>query len=126
MNKSTKFKVDGQYSKCMIPSRTFSLIKYFWISTCLVLWWKIGFLAKEIADWLFEEIKDGSDCPYPISFKRCLNQIASWAATNMTRYLISMVEKDTIGCFLEAQKIAPKPMLNTYEKVDFLSSLSLS
>jgi len=35
-----------------------------------------------------------------------------------------MVEKEIVGYFLEAQEIAHEPMLNTYAKVDFISSLS--
>lgn len=50
--------------------------------------------------------------------------MASWATIDMAQYSTSMVERDTIGCFLEAQEIAPEPMLNTYVEVDFLSSLT--
>jgi len=42
----------------------------------------------------------------------------------MAQYLNFVVEREIIGCFLEAQEIAPKPMLNRYAEVDFLSSLS--
>jgi len=42
----------------------------------------------------------------------------------MAWYSASMVEREIVYYFLEAQEIAPEPMLNTYAKVDFLSSLS--
>jgi len=48
----------------------------------------------------------------------------SWAATDMARYSASVVEREIVGYFLEAQEIAPELMLNTYVEVDFLSYLS--
>jgi len=50
--------------------------------------------------------------------------MASCVAIDMAWYSTSMVEREIIGYFLEAQEITPKPMLNTYGEVDFLSSLS--
>jgi len=50
--------------------------------------------------------------------------MASWAAIDMAWYSTSMVEREIVGYLLEAQEIAPKPMLNTYAEVDFMSSLS--
>ena len=44
--------------------------------------------------------------------------MASWAAADMARYSASVVERDTVGCFLEAQEIAPEPMLNTYAEIE--------
>jgi len=41
----------------------------------------------------------------------------------MAQYSVSMVEREIVDYFLEAQEIALEPMLNTYAKVNFLSSL---
>ena len=52
--------------------------------------------------------------------------MASWATTDMAWYSNFMVEREIVGYLLEAQEIAPEPMLKTNAKVNFLSSLSLS
>jgi len=39
--------------------------------------------------------------------------MASWVAIDIARYSASLVERVVVGCFLEAQEIAPEPMLNT-------------
>ena len=70
-----------------------------------------------------EEIKYEPSFSYPISFRICLSQIASWATIDMAQYSVSMVEREIVDYFLEAQEIALEPMLNTYAKVNFLSSL---
>jgi len=73
---------------------------------------------------LFEEINDEPPCSYPIYFKRCLSQIASWITIDMAWYSTSVVQREIVSYFLEAQEIALEPMLNTYVEVDFLLSLS--
>jgi len=40
--------------------------------------------------------------------------MASLAVINMVQYSTSMVEKEIVEYFLEAQEIALEPMLNTY------------
>jgi len=42
----------------------------------------------------------------------------------MAWYSNSVVEREIVGYFLEAQEIAPEPMIYIYIEVDFLSSLS--
>jgi len=42
----------------------------------------------------------------------------------MGQYLTFVVEIEIVGYFLDAQEIAPEPMLKKYKEVDCLSSLS--
>jgi len=39
--------------------------------------------------------------------------MASFAASDIARYSTSMMKRAVVGCFFEAQEIAPEPILNT-------------
>ena len=52
------------------------------------------------------------------------NQTASCVARQSATYSDSEVDKDTLGCFLLVQLIAPSDIINTLPEVDFRSSVS--
>ena len=51
----------------------------------------------------------------------CLNQMASQVALVKALYSASVDDKETVGCFSLLHDMTPKPILNAYPEVDFLS-----
>ena len=52
----------------------------------------------------------------------CLNQMDSQVALVNNLYLVSMDDKETVGCFLLLHDTTLEPMLISYPEVDFMSS----
>ena len=86
------------------------VMKWYLVSTCLVLEWNTGFLASFIADWLSMHNVVGVSWVTPRSYKILRNQTISHAASQAEMYSASAEEFATIACFLQLHDTAAEPI----------------
>ena len=107
-----------------VPFSTTSQKKWYWTPMCLVLEWKVGFLAICKALWLSQN-KEILFCLYLSSSNKRLIQITSLQAYVAFMCSASIINKATIVWSFETQLTAPPVIVNTSLVVDFFLSRSL-
>jgi hypothetical protein len=103
----------------MNSSIIFSLMKWIWISMCLISAWNWKFLIKTITFWLFSYIiiaweYSTSHVNWVIKFR---NQMTFFAIKIYLVYSISQINNVTMNCRLENQLMTSLSTLNTYFKL---------
>lgn len=91
---------------------------------CLVLPYKTGFLESLMVESLSQKITVAPSCLECSSSRTLLSQMAWLAHAVRTTNSASVVDKVTIGCFLEDHETTAEPNINTYPVVLFRSSIS--
>ena len=102
MNMSANCYLVGTNSREITLPSTKSVIKWWWISMCLVQEWRIGFLerfiALELSQWMFIVL-----CSIPWSLSNHFIQRSWVQQLPTTIYYASLVDKDIEFCFLLCQ-----------------------
>ena len=111
----------GHQNNCTCPFVTQDWMKWCHMSICLDLAWNWGFDANAMADWLLSNSSAGEGCMKFNSMNKFLSQMAWVVAFELAMYSASVVDRATVGCFLEDQAMAPPPIRNTNPDMDFWS-----
>lgn len=94
----------------MTPFRAFSLTKWKSNSICLVLSWKIGFLVRWRAAWLWQSRRAGWGWSILKSFSRYINHMISQLVWAKAQYSASTDERETVACFFDFQLTKEFPL----------------
>jgi len=105
VNMSAGFLLPHIFSSVNCSSSSNCWMKWYLIWICLVLEWNAGFLARKIALWL-SLYKVPFPFILPNSFRKLCNHTIFFADSETATYSASVVERATIFCKVELQKIA--------------------
>jgi hypothetical protein len=75
-------------------------VKWYWVSTCLLLEWYLGFSLKAIAFWLSQWIVVGLDCEKERSCNNFQNQTTYVVVFANAMHANYMEDNATNYCFL--------------------------
>lgn len=89
-----------QWTSSTILFFTYSRIKWYFVSMCLLLLWDTGFFASDMTDLLSTYIVVGPSCVRSHSLKILFNQIAWHVHAAEAMYLASHVERAIVCFFL--------------------------
>jgi hypothetical protein len=102
----------GQYFRVMWPEETVWRIKWKWTSMCLVRPWKVESDESWIAPWLSQNKVVGieKEKTQASSVRNLWIQRMSFEACVSATYSVSVLDKVTIGYFLQLQETIPVPI----------------
>lgn len=97
------------------------VIAFFNVLVCV---WCSGFLARASAPLLLTRRRSGSVVQRWSLAKMFFNHNSSLHKSVRNLYSDSVIERETVGCFLDFQDIFPSPIRKVYAEVDLLSWVS--
>jgi len=122
VNISAKLSFEAIFSiQTSLDSTTF-LMKWRWISMCLILSWYTWWFVKCVAFWLSRWIVT-QPCIIPNSPIIYFSQIASMTPSAIVIYSAWVVDRATTNCKVAFQQVAIPNKMSTYWNNDFLVSI---